>query len=135
MDGGEYLVPLCSSAPHYGRHFIEPIHVTISIIYQILARLWVQVIIKRRSICTIFFSGGKHKQREKCISLRMHWGRSACRTQLHLDGIFVASSKRSVFCPFSQFQSWLMTLEWLPVFFFKLQPFKKNTCVFFTLAS
>lgn len=67
MDGGEYLVPLCSSAPHYGRHFIEPIHVTISIIYQILARLWVQVIIKRRSICTIFFSGRKHKQKEKCM--------------------------------------------------------------------
>lgn len=76
MDGGEYLVPLCSSAPHHGRHFIEPIHVTISIIYQILARLWAQVIIKRRSICTIFFFLGENINKRKNAS-RWEWGGEA----------------------------------------------------------
>ena len=41
IDGGEYLFLLCSPAPHHASDFIRPIHVTISIIYQILARLWV----------------------------------------------------------------------------------------------
>lgn len=39
MDDEEYLSLLCSSAPHKARHFIRPIHATISIIYQILASL------------------------------------------------------------------------------------------------
>lgn len=99
MDDGEYLFPLCSSAPHYERHFIGPIHVTVSIIYQILARLWVWVMVKRRSICTVLWT--KIKEKNKCISARK---RGNNYRQLRFGWYSVYSRTSVRFCPVSKFK-------------------------------